>query len=212
MLHWNTVSPLLQTILKDIMNQKIFRKFRLVGGTALSLHLGHRMSVDIDLFSDQKYGTINFQEIENYLSKKYKYFEKSTEGLIGIGTSYIVGKNKENVIKLDIYHTDNFIREPHTEDEIRLATVAEIAAMKIDVIQRGGRKKDFWDIHEILDIIPLKTLIALHQERHPYTHDKKEITYQLTNFDTADNEFDPICLKGKIWELIKFEIIRTCHT
>lgn len=51
-LHFNTVTPLLRTILEDLMQAKEFESFRLVGGTALSLYYGYRMSVDIDLFSD----------------------------------------------------------------------------------------------------------------------------------------------------------------
>lgn len=60
MMHWNTVHENLQRVLRDIMNESIFDPFRLVGGTALSLQWGHRMSVDIDIFSDQTYGTIDF--------------------------------------------------------------------------------------------------------------------------------------------------------
>lgn len=48
----NTVNPLLLSTLKKLMESRLFAPFRLVGGTSLSLHLGHRQSVDIDLFSD----------------------------------------------------------------------------------------------------------------------------------------------------------------
>ncbi|MCG9898690.1 MAG: nucleotidyl transferase AbiEii/AbiGii toxin family protein [Hydrotalea sp.] len=49
------------------MRDPIFDPFRLVGGTALSLYFGHRMSVDIDLFTDAPYGTIDFDKIESWL-------------------------------------------------------------------------------------------------------------------------------------------------
>lgn len=169
------------------------------------------MSTDIDLFSDQKYGTINFQELENYLSCNYPYFYASNSGLIGVGNSYFIGENADSSIKLDIYYADPFIRAPHLEDGIRLATVDEIAAMKVDIIQRGGRKKDFWDIHEILETYSIDDLIALHAERYPYTHDTKQILQQFTNFNQADNDFDPICVKGKVWELVKYDILQTLH-
>ena len=52
-LYWNTVAPILKEVLQDCIDEPIFKPFRLVGGTALSLQLGHRMSVDIDLFTDE---------------------------------------------------------------------------------------------------------------------------------------------------------------
>ena len=51
-MYWNKVTPLLKDILINLMTENLFLPFRLVGGTALSLQIGHRMSVDIDLFSD----------------------------------------------------------------------------------------------------------------------------------------------------------------
>jgi len=58
MLFWNTVSVELKEVLIILMNASELSPFQLVGGTALSLHLGHRMSVDIDLFTDAPYGSI----------------------------------------------------------------------------------------------------------------------------------------------------------
>lgn len=66
-LYWNTVYNQLQDLFKQTMRDPIFDPFRLVGGTALSLYFGHRMSVDIDLFTDAPYGTIDFDKIESWL-------------------------------------------------------------------------------------------------------------------------------------------------
>ncbi|HNQ82464.1 MAG TPA: nucleotidyl transferase AbiEii/AbiGii toxin family protein, partial [Bacteroidales bacterium] len=60
-LFYNTTTPLLLEILKALMVSDEFRPFRLVGGTALSLQLGHRKSLDIDLFTDRDYDFIDFQ-------------------------------------------------------------------------------------------------------------------------------------------------------
>lgn len=43
-MYWNTVSPLLKQVLNDLMKEELFSPFRLVGGTSLSLQIGHRMS------------------------------------------------------------------------------------------------------------------------------------------------------------------------
>lgn len=45
-LYWNTITPLLKSILVQLMNCEELKQFRLVGGTALSLQIGHRLSVD----------------------------------------------------------------------------------------------------------------------------------------------------------------------
>ncbi|WP_316844332.1 nucleotidyl transferase AbiEii/AbiGii toxin family protein [Pedobacter psychrodurus] len=93
----------------------------------------------------------------------------------------------------------------HTDD-VRMASVPEIIAMKMDVILRGGRKKDFWDIHELLDNYSPNEMIALHKKRFEWTHDDNQIRNNFIDFNMADNDFDPICLKGKIWEFIKEDL------
>lgn len=72
-MNWNTVTPLLREVLEAIMDAAAFDSFRLVGGTALSLQPGHRESVDIDLFTDAEYGSVNFTAIENFFRHQYAY-------------------------------------------------------------------------------------------------------------------------------------------
>jgi len=73
MLYYNTVNELLKNGLLQLMKSGVFNGFRLVGVTALSLQLGHRKSVDIDLFSDLEYGTLDFDAIEKHLTQNFKY-------------------------------------------------------------------------------------------------------------------------------------------
>ncbi len=49
-------------------------------------------------------------------------------------------------------------------------------------------------------------MLSLHQERYPYTHDEELIMSNLLNFELAEDDFDPICLRGKYWEFIKEDI------
>ncbi len=188
------------------MSEPLFEPFRLVGGTSLSLQLGHRLSVDLDLFTDAPYSSLDFEALDEYFRAHYTYVSRPTGGLVGMGRSYILGETELKAIKVDVYYTDPFIRQIKKADGIRLATLEEIAAMKLDVVQRRGRKKDFWDIHALLDQFSIKEMLALHEERYPYSHDESLIKQNLTNFSLADNDFDPICLFGKHWEIIKAEI------
>lgn len=205
-MYYNTVNDLLKNTLQILMASEVFADFRLVGGTSLSLQIGHRMSVDIDLFSDVPYGSINFAEIESFLKANFAYVDGFSDLQPAMGKSYVIGTDKDNTVKIDIYYTDTFIRSERTEDEIRLATIEEIIAMKIDVVQRGGRKKDFWDLHEFLSEFGIGKMLELHEERYPYSHDKDLILKNFIDFSSADDDFDPICLHGKYWEFIKEDI------
>ncbi len=208
MLYYNTVNNLLKRSLLQLMHSKVFESFRLVGGTALSLQLGHRESIDIDLFSDAEYGTIDFTTIENYLQTNFNYVD-FLDTIPAMGKSYFIGENKENSVKLDLYYTDSFI-QPYIEiDSIRMATLEEIIAMKLDVIQRGGRKKDFWDLHELCNSYDIIKMLDLHEQRYPYSHNEDLIIQNFTSFELADEDFNPICFKGKYWEFIKDDFEET---
>lgn len=202
MMYYNTVNELLKNSLLKLMAAEEFTQFRLVGGTALSLQIGHRESIDIDLFSDVEYGTLNFKEIEDFLKSNFEYVD-FLDVPPAMGKAYFIGEDKDNTVKLDIFYTDTYIQPFIEEDGIRMATIEEIIAMKVDVIQRGGRKKDFWDLHDLLDSYSILQMMDFHEQRYPYTHDKDLIIQNFTNFDQADVDFDPICYKGKYWEFIK---------
>ena len=206
MLYYNTVTPLLREILIHLMSVDVFADFRLVGGTALSLHRGHRMSVDIDLFTDADYNTINFDRIEAFLRQHYPYVDTYNYNVIGFGKSYFVGNSKDDAVKLDLFYTDPFIDEIVEVDNIRLASIEEIIAMKLDVILRTGRKKDFWDIHELREDYTIKDMFALHEKRYPYTHNKETLRTKFTDFEEADDDFEPDCLRGNHWEFVKLDI------
>lgn len=206
MLHYQTVNDILKEYLFLLMSADEFQAFRLVGGTALSLQIGHRESVDIDLFCDVEYGTIDFEKINEYLVSHFQYVDHHESVLTGFGKSYFIGRDRNQAIKLDIFYIDPFIQPAFIDDTVRIATVDEIIAMKIDVIQRGGRKKDFWDLHELLNTYGIDKMLALHEQRYPYSHDRDLILKNFSDFSKADEDFDPICLRGKYWQFIKEDI------
>lgn len=206
-LHYNTLTQLQLNILKSLMQIQIFSDFRLVGGTSLSLQIGHRMSADIDLFSDVRYGSIDFEKVDQSLHEVWPYVDSLNITPAGMGKSYFVGLNKDDCIKLELYHTDQFITDCQTIDHIRLASVEEIIAMKMDVIARGGRKKDFWDLHALMNDYTLNEMMMLYKKRYPFTYDTDLVIRQLTDYTSADQDFDPVCLYGKHWEIIKLDLI-----
>src|SRR4051812_48086538 len=90
---------------------------------------------------------------------------------------------------------------------IRLAREEEIGAMKLDVISRGGRKKDFWDLVEILPDYSLPQLLSVYEKKYPY-NDLEEVKRGLVDFTAAEEMPDPICLRSRTWEGVKEAILR----
>ena len=157
------------------------------------------------MFSDAPYGSIDFEKIESILRVTFPYFSSSSE-LVGLGKSYFIGNTEDDLVKLDLFYTDPFVFPLIMEQKVRFASVQEIAAMKLEVVGQGGRKKDFWDIHELLESYTLQELIGFYLKRYPYNLSKEELMNKIVDFSLAEDDFTPNCYRGKIWELIKLDL------
>lgn len=207
-LHFETVTPLLSNALMILMEEELFAPFRLVGGTNLSLRFGHRKSDDIDLFTDAAYGSLDFSRFEDYLKKRFPYYNcPDNSGIIAFGRMYYIGIDENNLIKLDLMYTDQYFDAPELLDNIRFASVDQIAAMKMQAIATGGRKKDWWDIHLLLNHYSMSQLMSLHSRWQPFTHDEAKLLDLLTDFTQANQEPDPVCNRHLQWDDIKLDII-----
>lgn len=184
---------------------KEFDSFRIVGGTSLSLQLGHRESIDIDLFTDAEYGSLDFNQLEEALLKTFPFVELPTVEVVGMGKSYLIGNNENDLVKLDLFYTDLFVFPCIIEQDIRFSSIEEIAAMKFEVIGQGGRKKDFWDVHELLETFSLEEMLNYYKKRNPYGYSKDELLAQVVDFAVAEHEFTPNCYNDKDWEIIKLD-------
>jgi len=205
-LHYETVSKPLLECLQKLMAESVFNDFVLVGGTALSLQLGHRVSVDIDMFTDNDYGSMNLEEIKNVLLNTFPYIDR-IENLKGrnLGYSVDIGNNKLESVKLDLYYTDKFIYPTIHQDGLRMASLQDLVAMKTETIAFSKRKKDFWDVHELLECFTLDEAMHYALHRNPYTLTEEDILDTLCNLTEGtelSNDKPVNCLKGKYWELI----------
>lgn len=206
-LHYNTISPILMNALTKLMREKAFDGFRLVGGTALALQLGHRISVDIDLFTDMDYGSINLQAIADCVQQAFPYVE-GLEKLETTAPGYTLycGENDSDIVKVDLFYTDPFLFQPIIDGELRIADMRDIAAMKILAIINASRGKDYWDIHELLNLFSLDEILSLAEERFPYTIDRHEVITKLVSIPI--DMYDPsiVSLKGDYWEFVVEDI------
>lgn len=197
MLHLETVEPRTFAILKKLMSIPVLKDFSLVGGTALSLVYGHRISVDLDVFSNEKFENNHISSVLSSVFHEQFIYEPSKNAFFGI-FCFI-----ENV-KVDIVHfSHSRISDIVTVDGIRMYGIPDIAAMKIQAILGRGKKKDFWDLAEILTHYSLEQVIAWHKEKYPSQMLAISIPGAITYFEDADDSEDPVSLKGQTWESVK---------
>lgn len=203
MLRTEAVSAELLKVLYQLMEIDSLQSFRLVGGTALSLQLGHRDSIDIDLFCCKDFPA---EKICSELEEKFKP-DRQLKALGGIMIRTLL-----NGVKVDIVDNGNkFIRPVISEGLIRMASLEEIAAMKIKIIcdPFSGRKtkKDLVDVAELLDKFSIKEMISFFKEKYPTMASYEEnIILQLNKFENAEKTIMPKMLNGMTWEKTKQKI------
>jgi predicted nucleotidyltransferase component of viral defense system len=178
------------------MLQEEFKSFVLVGGTSLALQIGHRVSVDIDLFGAEEIDEPLFIELLQQYGK-VNVLKKSKNILI----------TAVNGIKVDfVNYQYPFIEEFKVVDSIRLASQKDIAAMKLNAIAGRGSKKDFIDLFYLLKTYSLEEIIDFYIQKYP---DGSEfmVRKSLTYFEDADLEETPLLLKDINWETIKSHVL-----
>jgi len=178
------------------MEEPLFKNFNLVGGTALSLQIGHRNSIDIDLFGEQEIDQNGFIET----------LKKFGDVLIKTSSKNIL-ITEINTIKVDfVNYKYKLLDKPFEIDQIRMLTDKDIAAMKLNAIAGRGSKKDFIDLFFLLKKYSLNEMISFYNQK--YT-DGSEFMVQksLTYFDDADEQLSPKMLDDFNWETCKQKII-----
>jgi predicted nucleotidyltransferase component of viral defense system len=182
--------------LKKLMDLPSLQPFSLVGGTALALRYGHRSSVDLDLFFHEKFNHPQIiEELETTFRQRFVYKQQQTQ----FGLFCFV-----NDIKVDIVHFPHQPIAPiDEEDKIRMYSNADISAMKIQAILGRGKKKDFWDLLELLQHYSLQQLIDWHKLKYPSQMLAISIPHAITYFADAEESETPVSYKGQTWEQIK---------
>ena len=197
-MHKETVTESTLELIKKLQAHNSLKDFNLVGGTALALHLGHRISIDIDLFSENPFDANKLSET---LEKDFGFEQESVEENTLKGS--IEG------VKVDfITHAYKQIEAPVVEEEVRLASIKDITAMKVNAICNSGeRVKDFVDIYFLLKRKNMSEIIDdysdKYSQRNP-AHAVKSLNY----FGDVDLSDWPNILEEKNlkWENVKNKI------
>jgi predicted nucleotidyltransferase component of viral defense system len=139
---------------------QIFKKdFYLAGGTGLALQLGHRKSYDFDFFSQEIFN-------ENKLFKKIisNLGDHQVQKTLADKSSlFVVFDNEINVNFL--YYRYPLIKPTIKTKYLDLASLEDIACMKLLAISERIEFKDYVDIYYILKRISLKKLIIFFEKK-----------------------------------------------
>lgn len=188
------IAPATFTLIQELQGISELKEFYLVGGTSLALQLGHRNSIDIDLFTQNSFTA---EEIESALKPKYQF------------TTTLFRKNtvlaSVNGIKTDfIRHDYPFISPPIQEEGVSYLSKEDIAAMKRHaIIQSGKRLKDFIDIYFLLEHFCMNEMIDFFRTKYSYTNPLIALR-AVTYFDDIDENMDP----PKMLHPLKTEVIK----
>lgn len=201
MLQYRAVNPATLELLKNLMSYESLLNFELVGGTALALHLGHRISIDLDLFSEQDFETEDIvQEMRGDLDYQV-VVQKRKNSLI---TNARKQNSDSDYVKLDFLKYP-LINEVQKIDGLRILSVEDIVPMKLSAMANRGSKKGFFDIFELMKHYSISDMLTLFSKKYPeiaHFHILKSLTY----FDDAELEPDPISLNGSRWDHVKAKI------
>jgi Nucleotidyl transferase AbiEii toxin, Type IV TA system len=183
MLHKNPfiIAPETFELIQQLQAIPELKEFHLVGGTALALQLGHRNSIDIDLFTLNEFDDADILEIIGKGNSINEIFRRKNTIICLI-----------NNIKTDfIRHNYPLLKPPVIEEEITFLSKEDIAAMKFHaIIQSGKRLKDFIDVYFLLGHFSMKQMVGFFSAK--YTYSNPMIAMKAINFfDDIDENIDP---------------------
>jgi len=181
-----------------LSSQAFLDDFYLAGGTCLALRIGHRRSVDFDFFTPHDFNTGSI-----------------TDRLVQLGDYYRENEEKNTIngslngVRISFFGYKYRIIDEFTEhNNIRLAGLKDIAAMKLEAIAGRGSKKDFVDMFFLLQKFSVKEIFEFHAQKYgmglsnQYHHSKS-----LVYFADAEEEAMPVMIEPLSWEEVKKSIV-----
>ena len=195
--HLEVLKPKQVKVLREMGRPVQERGFYLGGGTALAIHFGHRQSVDLDWF--------NPDPIHDALLL--------AESLRGAGLDFVTTQTGPGTLHGTILGVRVTFLEfrypllqpptPWKEMECSLASLDDLACMKLSAIAQRGLRKDFCDIYFLgIKHRSLQDMLGLYQRKFK-VKDISPVLYGLSYFDDADHEPMPHMLVNVQWRTVK---------
>ncbi len=198
MLHQSAVDESTLELLRQLQQKDYLKGFYLVGGTALALMMGHRKSIDLDLFSNFSFDTS--QLLENLSSDfPFKLLFSASNTL----------KGTINKVQVDILaHRYPLIAQPVIAENIMMLSNKDIAAMKLNAISVSGQRvKDFIDVYYLLNTYTVEDMTGFYKKKYSQYNDANVIK-SLCWFDDVDLSDWPVLLESPrlSWKAVKDKI------
>lgn len=198
--HPETLEKLQQEVLDSTGPQLTERGFRLAGGTALALVYGHRKSVDFDWFTTESFG--DPLRLADELRRAGIEIE-----LDEVGNGTLHGRVRGVRVTLLEYRYP-LLDEPidWPEKKVALLSLDDVACMKLSAIAQRGSRKDFVDVHVLIEEHrPLDALLELYRRKYE-VGEIGHVLYALSYFDDAERERMPQMLWPLDWTRIRRSI------
>jgi hypothetical protein len=180
-------------VLRKIRETQVLENFYLAGGTALSLILGHRKSIDLDFFSS------SFPKFEILVAKLKTLNPKVINQDKGTLDLYI-DDVKVSFLEYKYPLVGDFLEF----DQVKVASLEDIACMKLSAISSRGSKKDFIDLYFILQRFSLGELLTLFKKKFKgVDYQMSHILKSLVYFEEAEKQPDPEFLVDVDWNEVR---------
>lgn len=186
----------MREVLRGFMQSELGARFYLAGGTALSLQIGHRLSVDLDFFSSTEDIPSARELIERTLNPFQTMLADSSWGNL----VYLV-----NDVRVGFYGYGYPLVAPLiVAEDIRLASIEDIGLMKFDALLARASRKDFYDLYFICKSHSLRELLDKAPQKYPSVRDfEVQVVKRFVFFENAENETNPVLLNEIDWQSVK---------
>ena len=198
--YWNALTTETQTLYSRLSKLPFVSEFYLADGTGLAIQIGHRFSLDLDFAGDSpeavgiKHRKTILEELKDDPNLSISWDEDGTF----VASWKSVGVN---FFRLDPHP---LILKPEIIDGIRVAQIEEIGAMKLGAILSRGTKKDYIDLHFILQRKPIERLFEVSAKKYPYNSAFSTFAIRaLDFFEDAEAMPMPEMIYPVKWEQVK---------
>jgi len=192
--HSETIAPAAARVLDALRETGVLEGAYLAGGTGLALHLGHRRSVDLDLFFTQPFD-------EDAILQR---LQGMTDLTIVARATQTLHLTVEGVKVSFLGYAYPLLFPPSPFRSAPIADPRDIACMKITAIASRGTRRDFVDLYAACKLVSLPELLMLFDRKYAGTpYNRLHVLKSLTWFGDAEKDPMPHMLVPIEWSDVR---------